>query len=156
MNKKTAVTLAAFGFVSMVGFARPDLSEANHYARQGKHETARSDRVRWNNRGDWAELRRDQGELERDRADLLRLYRRGASRAQIERKKAEIRADLREINQDRRGIWDGWSDLRGARGRYGYDSRYDNSDRWRRNDPKWWNWGHGWWNSGRDRYRHEE
>ena len=157
MNKQTAVLiiLSAIGIFSLIGFIAPSPSEANHYARQAKYENARRDAARRERRNDWtetrkdrAELRRDQAELERDRADLRQLYRRRASRAEIERKKAEIRNDLKEIGQDRREVRDDYGDLCGG--------RYDNWGRWQRDDASWWNWGNGWWNSGRDRrYRYE-
>ena len=93
------------------------------------------------------ELRKDYGELQRDRADLSGLYRSGASRSDIYRKKAEIRDDWREIGQDRQQIYRGdrYSNGYGNDGRYGSRDRYDNSG---------WNWGNGWWgNRERDRWR---
>jgi len=84
-----------------------------------------------------------------DRRDLSRLYRKGGSRDDIYRKRAEIRDDLREIGQDRRqlGRYDGY---RGDRSRYGNHDRYDNSGWWNRGDNGWWNWGRL---SERDRWR---
>jgi hypothetical protein len=63
------------------------------------------------------------------------MYRNGASRREIDRKKAEIRQDMREIAEGRDRLNGDY---------YGYN-RYDNS---------WWNWGNGWWGNGdRDRSR---
>ncbi len=87
-------------------------------------------------------------ELQRDREDLSRLYRSGASRRDIYRKKAEIRDDWREIGQDRQQLYGGsdrYDNGYGNYGRYGSRDRYDNSG---------WNWGNGWWgNRDRDRWR---
>jgi hypothetical protein len=158
MNKKTTVMVAAVGLFSLIGFASPEPSSANHYARYAKQGKAHREAARRENRNDWAELRkdraelrRDQAELERDRAELRRLYRRNTSRAEIERKKAEIRDDLRELNRDRREIWESYNDLRRDGDYYCYGGWYDNRDRWRRDNQSWWGWGNGWWNSGRDR-----
>jgi hypothetical protein len=131
MSKKTLVFgLIAASVLSSAVVALPSSAEANRY---GRYEDYR----RGDRRSDWselrrdrAELRRDQAELQRDRADLRRLYRNGASRAEIDRKKAEIRNDVREIRKDQREIREGYADIR--RDRYDYDRYY--------NSP-WWGWG---------------
>ena len=136
MSKKTLVLgLIAASVLSSVVVALPSSAEANHYGRSGRYENYR----RGDRRSDWgelrrdrAELRRDQAELQRDRSDLRRLYRNGASRAEIDRKKAEIRNDVREIRKDQREIREGYADIR--RDRYDYDRYY--------NSP-WWGWGNG-------------
>jgi hypothetical protein len=154
MNQKKLVTLAVVGLLWMVGLVTAEQSQANDYERRANRETARREVDRHNNRSDWAELgrdraelRRDQAELERDRADLRRLYRRGASRTEIDRKKAEIRNDLREIGQDRHEIWDDYGSSRSDRA----GSWSDNRGRLQRDDQSWWDWSNGWWNSNRDR-----
>lgn len=132
------LTLLAAGIVSLLAFAVPNNADANSRNRQKKLDQAA-----------WRELRKDHNELERDRRDLWRLYRHGASRDDIYRKRAEIRDDLREIAEDRRqlGRYDGY---RGERYRYGNYERYDNSGWWNRGDNGWWNWGRV---SDRDRWR---
>lgn len=151
MNQTISITLAALGLASLVGLVAPEQSDANdRWRRTSRQVDHRNSRSNWDELGrDRAELRRDQAELERDRADLRRLYRRGASRREIERKKAEIRNDLREIAQDRREIRDDYGSLRSDRYRAGGWS----DDRWRRDDGDWWNWSNGWWDSGWDRSR---
>ena len=151
MNQTISIALAALGLASLVGLVTAEQSEANDRWRRTNREVDRR-----NNRSDGgelgrdrAELRRDQAELERDRADLSRLYRRGASRSEIERKKVDIHNDLREVAQDRREVWDDYGSLRGESDRYRTGGWSD--DRWRHNDGNGWNWGDGWWNSGWDR-----
>jgi len=132
------LTLLAAGIVSLIAFGLPNIADADSRNRQKKlDEAARH------------ELKKDHNELERDRRDLSRLYRKGGSRDDIYRKRAEIRDDLREIGQDRRqlGRYDGY---RGDRSRYGNYDRYDNSGWWNRGDNGWWNWGR---RSERDRWR---
>ena len=128
MNKK-GLTLALLTAGVLAGSTVvPSFAEANHYGRDSNYSR---DYGRWSEvRRDRRELWRDQAELARDREDLRRLYQRGASRAAIERKREEIRDDLREIRESS-------NELRGDR-RYGYDRRYDRG---------W--WGHGWWNRNR-------
>jgi hypothetical protein len=137
MNKPWLSLLAA-GIVSVVAFGTPHMADANSRNRQKKvDEAARR------------ELKNDRNELERDRRDLSRLYRNGASRDDIYRKRAEIRDDLREIGQDRRqlGRYDGY---RGDRYRYSNYDRYDNPGWWNRGNDGRWNWGQL---SDRDRSR---
>ncbi|HLN83436.1 MAG TPA: hypothetical protein VK355_07460 [Candidatus Binatia bacterium] len=136
--KKGWLTLLAAGIVSLLAFGVPNIADANSRNRQKKlDESARH------------ELKKDHNELERDRRDLSRLYRNGASRDDIYRKRTEIRDDLREIAQDRQqlGRSDGYRD---DRYRYGNFDRYDNSGRRNRSDNGWWNWGRV---SDRDRWR---
>lgn len=117
--KRTSVALLAAGVISLVSLASASSAHADWRDRQ---------------RDVRRELSRDQAELQRDREDLSRMYRNGASRRDIDRKKAEIRQDMREITEGR-------DQLNGNS--YGYNG-YDNS---------WWNWGSGLWgNSDRDRY----
>jgi Skp family chaperone for outer membrane proteins len=134
MIKKTSLVFLAAGIVSLMAFGNPNSAEANARNRQKKlDQTAHR------------ELRKDYGELQHDREDLSRLYRSGASRSDIYRKKAEIRDDWREIGQDRQQLYRGDSNGYGNDGRYGSGDRYDNSG---------WNGGNGWWgNRERDRWR---
>ena len=128
------LSLLAAGIVSLLAFGTPNVADANSHNRQKKlDEAARR------------ELKKDHNELERDRRDLSRLYRNGASRDDIYRKRTEIRDDLREIAQDRQQL--GYRD---DRYRYGNFDRYDNSGRRNRSDNGWWNWGRV---SDRDRWR---
>ena len=147
MMNKLYLTLGAAGLISLLAFANPSVADAN-----ARNRAKKLDR----------ELRKDHAELQRDRADLSRLYRHGASRSEIERKRAEIRDDLREIYQDRRQIDGNSFDYRYDRYRYGNgygnDGWYGNRGRWDRNDNGWWNWG----NNRRDNwdrrvwdYRHD-
>jgi hypothetical protein len=132
--KKGWLTLLAAGIVSLLAFGVPNIADANSRNRQKKlDQSARH------------ELKKDHNELERDRRDLSRLYRNGASRDDIYRKRTEIRDDLREIAQDRQQL--GYRD---DRYRYGNFDRYDNSGRRNRSDNGWWNWGRV---SDRDRWR---
>ena len=136
--KKGWLTLLAAGIVSLLAFGVPNIADANSRNRQKKlDESARH------------ELKKDHNELERDRRDLSRLYRNGAGRDDIYRKRAEIRDDLREIAQDRQqfGRYDGYRD---DRYRYGNFDRYDTSARRNRSDNGSWNWGRV---SDRDRWR---
>src|ERR1041384_3914516 len=97
------LTLLAAGIVLLMAFGLPHISDADSRNRQKKlDEAARH------------ELKKDHKELERDRRDLSRLYRKGGSRDDIYRKRAEIRDDLREIGQDRRqlGRYDGYREER--------------------------------------------
>ena len=133
--KNASLMLLAAGIFSLLALSLPDLADANARNRQKKlDEAARR------------ELKKDRNELERDRRDLSRLYRSGAGREEIYRKKGEIRDDLREIFQDRRQLGR-YGDYRG----YGYNyGRYDNRGGWNGNDNGWWNWGRL---SDRDRWR---
>ena len=133
--KNASLTLLAAGIFSLLALSLPDLADANARNRQKRlDEAARR------------ELKKDRDELQRDRRDLSGLYRNGASRDDIYRKKGEIRDDLREIFQDRRQLGR-YDDYRG----YGYNyGRYDNRGGWNRNDNGWWNWGGL---SDRDRWR---
>ncbi len=97
MKKKTLIIgLMTAGVLAGAAVA-PNFADADSYYGRGRHQ---------NNRGEWAELRRDRQELwrdrtelSRDREDLQRMHRQGASRAAIERKKAEIRNDMREVRE---------------------------------------------------------
>jgi hypothetical protein len=139
MMKKTSIAFLAAGIVSLLAFGNLNPAEANARNRQKKLDQAAH-----------RELRKDYRELQRDREDLSRLYRSGASRRDIYRKKAEIRDDWREIGQDRQQLYRGYDRYDngyGNYGRYGSRDRYDNSS---------WNWGNGWWgNRDRDRWRSE-
>ena len=152
MRTKTSMALLAAGVVSLLAFGIPNLAEANHYVRHQRHEKARKQAARQEIRQDWgelqrdrAELRRDEAELARDRADLRRLYRNGASRGEIARKKAEVRQDLGEIFQDRREIRDDLGELRRDRNQNGNgwenDRWSNNRGRWDRNNDGWRGWG---------------
>jgi hypothetical protein len=132
--------------LSLLAFANPSVADANARNRAKKLDS---------------ELRKDHAELQRDRADLSRLYRRGASRSEVDRKRAEIRDDLREISQDRRDLFGNYGDNRYDRYRYGNSDNYGgwgNGGGWNRNDYGWWNWGNRRWDD-RDRrvrdYRHD-
>jgi len=129
--KKTPVALLTAGVISLFSLAGPNSADADSRSRQRKLDQE----VR-------RELRRDQAELERDRRDLDRLYRSRASRSEIDRKKAEIRQDMREVREGRERLY-GDS--------YGYNGWYG-----RGHDNGWWNWGNGWWgNRERDRWRND-
>jgi len=130
MNTKTLIVgLIAAGVLAGASVA-PISAEAYHY---GQYESYRRDGGRWNEvRRDRQELWRDQAELARDREDLRRLYARGASRSAIERKKAEIRHDIREVRESQAEVQENYYDRR-------YDNRYDRRQ-------SWWGWGNGWWN----------
>ena len=108
-------------------------------------------------RGDFGELRRDRnqygwnrypfnrynnkdlGELYRDRADLRRDIRRGASPAEIAAKKAEIQQDLSELAGDRRGVRGDFGELQRDRNQYGSNNRYPY------NRSNYYNDNYGWW-----------
>jgi hypothetical protein len=139
MKTKISMTLIAAGILSLLALGTPNLADANSRNRLKKLDKAANH-----------ELGKDTAELQRDRADLRNLYRSGASRGDIYRKKGEIRDDLREIAQDRQQSYGRYGDNRYDNQRY--DNRYDNRDRWSRNDNSWWNWGNNWGN--RDRWDH--
>jgi hypothetical protein len=151
MMNKLYLTLGAAGFVSMLAFANPSVADAN-----ARNRTKKLDQTAHR------ELRKDHAELQRDRADLSRLYRSGASRSDIDRKRAEIRDDLREIGQDRRSLSSDYGDYRydpyrngNGYGNYGW---YGNRGRWDQNDNGWWNWGNNRrdnWNRRVWDYRHD-
>lgn len=160
MKAKTSMVLLAAGVVSLLALGRPNLADADWRSRQKKldHAAARQgNNTRAELYKDRAEYRRDLGELQRDRGDLRRLSRSGASRSEIERKRAEIQQDLGEISQERREIHDDFGALRQDGYNYGSGNsgRYDNRDRWNRNDQRW-GWGnnrpanYGRWNYGRN------
>ena len=134
MNKKTLIVgLLTAGVLSGAAVV-PDSAQADY---RDRYQDYRRDDNRWRElHRDRRELWRDRAELERDRDDLRRLYQRGASRAAIERKKAEIRDDFREVRESHQEVREGYYDG-GRNRRYGYDN-HDNS--WSRNG--WW----GWWN----------
>jgi hypothetical protein len=148
MMNKLYLTLGAAGLISLLAFANPSVADANARNRAKKLDQATH-----------RELRKDHEELQRDRADLSRLYRRGGSRSEIDRKRAEIRDDLREIAQDRR---DGFGNYNGDRydryrsGNRDNDGWWGNRGRWNRNDYGWWNWSNGRWDDRRVwDYRHD-
>jgi hypothetical protein len=146
MKTKTSMALIAAGIVSLVALGTPNLADANSRNRLKKLDKAANH-----------ELGKDTAELQRDRADLHNLYRSGATRGDIYRKKGEIRDDLREIAQDRQQLYGRYGDYRYDNNRY--DNRYGNHDRWSRNDNasrndnSWWNWGNNYWGN-RDRWDH--
>lgn len=148
MIRRSYITFLAGGFISLLVFGNADLAHARDRGRQRRPDQAAH-----------RELRKDHAELQRDRADLSRLYRRGGSRSEIDRKRAEIRDDLREIAQDRRDAFGNYSGDRYDRYRYGNrdnDGWWGNSGRWNRNDYGWWNWGNGRWDDRRVwDYRHD-
>jgi len=151
MRTKISTALLATGIVSVLAFGSPGLANADARSRQKKldHATARAHQGAWGElHKDRAELRRDHAELEQDRADLQRLRRRGASRDEIVRKRAEIRQDLGEIVQDRREIRDDYGVLGRNRDRYGSDN---SNDRWNGNQGGWNRNDNGWWGRGNDR-----
>jgi hypothetical protein len=132
MKAKTSMALMAAGIVSLLALGTPNLADANARNRQKKlDEAARR------------ELAKDHRELQRDRADLRNLYRNGAGRGDIYRKKAEIRDDLREIYQDRRQY--------GNYGNYRRDRNDDRSYGWYGNQGGWNRYDSGWWNRNNDR-----
>src|SRR5258708_39125231 len=88
MMKKTSIAFLAAGIVSLLAFGNPNSAEANARNRQKKLDQA-AHRV----------LGKDYGEFQRDRADLSRLYRGGASRSDIDREKADIRDECGEVWQ---------------------------------------------------------
>ena len=129
MKNTASKILIAAGLVSVAAFSIPSLADANARNRQKKLDQAARH-----------ELKKDSSELQRDRQDLSRLYRGGASRNQIDQKRAEIRGDLQEISQDRHqlGRYDAYQGNRYGYGNYG---RYDNRGWWNRNNNGQWNWG---------------
>lgn len=163
MKTKTTVALLAAGIVSLLALGAPNRADADWRSRQRDldRRAARAQQGAWGElQRDRVELRRDHAELERDRGDLRRLYRSSASRAEIERKKAEVRQDLGEIGQGRREIRDDLGQLRRNSDQYGYSYGNDgwNRDRRDRNDNGWSGWGNNrsdnrdrWgWGYGRD------
>lgn len=132
MKAKTTMALMAAGIVSLLALGTPDLADANARNRQKKLDQAAR-----------RELSKDHSELQRDRRDLQNLYRSGASRGDIYRKKAEIRDDLREIYQDRRN----YGNYRGDRNDDRYYGWYGNQGRWNRHDNGWWNRNNDRWSS---------
>ena len=143
MKTKTSIYLLVAGIVSLLALGTPNLADANARNRQKKLDKSAHHQV--NNAT---------AELQRDRADLRNLYRSGASRADIERKRDEIRDDLSQIYQNR----DSLGNYGGYRGDRDDDDGYRNRSRWSRNDDGWWNWGRNRSNRrdrwGRD-YRHD-
>ncbi|HEX9263637.1 MAG TPA: hypothetical protein VF977_04660 [Candidatus Binatia bacterium] len=138
MKTKTSIALIAIAILSLIAIGTPNRASADSRSRQKKLDQAARH-----------ELGKDRAEFQRDRADLHNLYRSGAGRGDIYRKKAEIRDDLREIYQDRQQLSGNYGDYRRDR----YDRRYDNSvwngnrGQWNRNDNGWWNWGNSGWGS---------
>jgi hypothetical protein len=124
MIKLYSWVLAATGATPVSAQAYP-YGRYDNYRRDSRWEDMRRDRQ---------ELSRDQAELARDREDLRRLYARGASPSAIERKRAEVRGDLREVRESQEEVRENYYDL----GRYWYDR-----------GQGWWGWSNGWWN----RYR---
>jgi hypothetical protein len=154
MTRKTSIALLATGIVSLLALGSPNRADADWRSRQKKLDQAAARRHQSGHttelRKDRAELRRDQAELERDRDELRRLYRSGASRDEITRKKGEIRQDLAEIDQGRQEIRDDLRQLERSQDRYGNSG-------WG-NDGWFGNWGgsnrsdSGWWGRGNDRW----
>jgi hypothetical protein len=145
MMKKKSILFLAAGILSLLALGTPNLADANARNRQKKLDKSAHHQV--NNAT---------AELQRDRADLRNLYRSGASRAEIDRKREEIRDDLSQIyqNGDQLGNYGAY---RGDRDRDD-DGWYGNRSRSSRNDNGWWNWGRNQSNRrdrwGRD-YRHD-
>ncbi|HKY06913.1 MAG TPA: hypothetical protein VJQ55_01670 [Candidatus Binatia bacterium] len=131
MKKTLIVGLLTAGLLTGAA-AAPKFAAAHDYYGRGRYQNYRSE---WGEvRRDRQELWRDQAELARDRADLQRMYRYGASRAAIDRKRAEIRNDWREVRRSQEELSDSYADLRNDR--YRYSSGYNRY-------PGWWG---GWWN----------
>lgn len=167
----TTKALFAAGIVSLLGFATANVANAHDRDRRrdwyrtsaGADNSRRvefpRDRADW--RRDWqrsaarnenssvgelrrdqVELRRDLAELERDRADLQRLNRSGASWQAIDRKRQEIRDDLKELAQDHREIGDSLEALSNNQNRgLGRERINSTQDRWGRYDNNGWGWG---------------
>ena len=159
MMTKSILPLSAVAMVSLLALGTANFAHANHSVRHPRHEAVRHQAARQEVRQDWteigkdrAELRRDQGELEHDRADLRRLYRGGASRAEINNKQEEIHGDLREIAQDRRELREDHAELRRDRARFGHgnDGRLGSHYGWNRHDNGRWGHDDRW--SNRDRW----
>jgi len=143
MMKKKSILFLAAGILSLLALGTPNLADANARNRQKKLDKSAHHQV--NNAT---------AELQRDRADLRNLYRSGASRADIERKRAEIRDDLSQIYQNRDQI----GNYGAYRGDRDDDDGYGNRSRRSQNADGWWNWGSNRSNRrdrwGRD-YRHD-
>src|SRR5687767_1758754 len=102
-KKKIFLGFVAATVVSTAVLTLPAAGLADHYQRYGRPDNDR--RSSWGEvRRERAELQRDLAELERDRADLQRMYRYGAGRGAIDRKKEEIRQDMREVRESQREI----------------------------------------------------
>ena len=126
MRKKTTmIPIAAglFALAAVVAPAHADMSRAQGFTRHdmGSHRAA----------------------LSRDRADLQRLYRHGASHSAIARKRVEIRQDLRGIRMHRQEFRSGYTPFpRGPR--YSAPrahSRFGTYRRWHRQDHAAWRRG---------------
>ena len=136
-TKTLSVGIIGAAIVSAGLIASPYPAAAENYRRPGWYGSSRSEI-----RSDWAEVRRDrqelsrdQAELARDRAALRRLYERGAGRGSIERKKEEIREDLREVRRSQNELRESYGDFR---------DNYAYSDRYRYDGGRWpWGWGSG-------------
>jgi hypothetical protein len=140
MTNKIIIALITAGLVSMAVLVDPCLVDASARNRQKKLD--KSALSQW---------QRDRAELQRDRADLLRLYRSGASRGEIERKRAEIRDDLRKIEMGRGSIFSDFGNHQ--YGGYPYDTGY--RGRWNRYDSGWWNYRNDRWDRRVWDYRHD-
>ena len=106
MNKgKTIIGLAA-GLFSLFVFTNYAAADSRHHGRwnNGVRHEIRSNRT---------EYRNDLRELYKDKAELRRDLRNGASRAEIAQDRAEIRQDLRELYGDRRDLYQDRSPYRG-------------------------------------------
>ncbi|HVO93954.1 MAG TPA: hypothetical protein VMT22_13985 [Terriglobales bacterium] len=132
MMKKGSRVLLAAGILSLLALGTPNFADANARNRQKKLDKSAHH-----------ELNNATSELQRDRADLRNLYRSGASRTDIDRKREEIRGDLSQIYQDRGQL----GSYGGHRNDYGW---YGNRSRRSQNDDGWWNWG---WNRSNRRDR---
>lgn len=155
MKNTTKIGILALGVLSLVAIGRPDSADADWRSRQ-RDLDRRAARTH-NSNSNWAELQRDRAELrrdlheyQRDRHDLRRLYRHGASQAEIDRKRAELRQDRAEIEQGRREVREGFWSLRSDRrsDRYGNHRRYSDNG-WRGFDHSEWNRGYNRWDRGR-------
>jgi hypothetical protein len=142
MKKRSMVILAA-GVLSLVALGSPNHADADSRNRQKKlDKTAHH------------EVTNATAELQRDRADLRNLYQSGASQAEIDSKRAEIRDDLSQISQDRGQV----GNYSQHRGDGDDDDRYVNRSRRSQSSNGWWNWSRNQSNH-RDRwardYRHD-
>ena len=142
MKNTSPKILIAAGLVSLVALSIPSLADANARNRQKKLDQAARH-----------ELKKDSSELQRDRQDLSRLYRSGANRDEIAKKRAEIRGDWQEIAQDRHQLGSPYDGHRRDNYGYGNYGRYDNRGWWNNNNNNnngRWNWGRV---SDRNRWR---
>lgn len=135
------------------GFHRDVRSDYRKPAAAQRHAGRREIRQDWREiHKDRAELRRDLNEFYRDRAALQRAYRRGASPAEIDRLRGELRDSAREVRESRQELRESYAELRRDRDRLGYGTggSWNHPGNWNRNERGWWGWGSGWrnWDGG--------